>query len=138
MPAEASLAKLVTALQFAEPGALVRIDTMTGEVLEASDSESSAQDRAASGGHPERYQTVDVEVDEQDLAKRFCATLGDDNARRRLETALSSDQPIEAFENALYRAGIAHEWFPFRERQLGNVAKTWLEAQGIRFVDDLA
>jgi hypothetical protein len=131
MSAAVSLTRLVSALDFAGPGAAVRIDTSTGEVVEGAEPPISSSDQGA------RYQTIAVEVDERDLARRFCETVADPNDRRRLETALSSDQPIESFQNALFRIGIAHQWFPFRERQLGERVKAWLEARGIAFVDDL-
>jgi hypothetical protein len=131
MSAAVSLTRLVSALEFAGPGVAVRIDTSTGEVVEAAGPAIRSSDQA------EQYQTIAVEVDEQDLAKRFCEAVADPTDRKRLETALSSSQSLESFENALYRVGIAHRWFPFRERQLGERAKACLEARGIPFVDDL-
>jgi hypothetical protein len=121
-----SLARLVSALQFTQSGVAVRIDTQIGDVVEEGTESESAS-----------YRTIDVEIDELDLARRFCERVGDATGRRRLETALSSAQPMESFENALYRTGIAHEWFPFREQEIGGIAKAWLEARGIPYVDDL-
>jgi hypothetical protein len=131
MSAAVSLTRLVSALEFAGPGAAVRIDTSTGEVVEAAEPAISASHQA------ERYQTIAVEVDEQDLARRFCEAVADPTDRKRLETALSSSQSLESFENTLHRVGIAHRWFLFRERQFGERAKACLEARGIPFVDDL-
>jgi len=131
MSAAVSLTRLVSALEFAGPGAAVRIDTSTGEVVEGAEPPISASDQAA------RYQTIAVAVDEQDLARRFCEAVADPTDRKRLETALSSSQSLESFENTLHRVGIAHRWFLFRERQLGERAKACLEARGIPFVDDL-
>jgi len=133
MPATVSLVKLVSALQFANPGAAVWIDTETGDVVEP-----EAPGGKAGSADATRYRIVVVEVDELEVAKRFCETVAEPSNRRRLETALSSAQPLESFENTLFRAGIAHEWFPFREIQLGNLAKAWLAAQGIPFLDDLS
>jgi hypothetical protein len=132
MSAAVSLTRLVSALEFAGPGAAVRIDTSTGEVIEA-----AAEPAISASDQAERYQTVAVEVDEQDLARRFCDSVADPTDRKRLETALSSSQSLESFENTLHRVGIAHRWFLFRERQLGERAKACLEARGIPFVDDL-
>ncbi len=130
MPAAVSLAKLVSALQFAGPGAVVQVDRQSGEVIEdpsgAAPPESSA-----------RFQTVAVEIDELDCAKRFCETVADVNDRVRLATALATTRPMESFENAIFRVGVAHKWFPFRDRQVANAAQAYLEAHGIPFVDDL-
>ena len=123
-----SLARLISAVQFAAPGAGVCIDTGTGQVIEGT---------AGSRPDSQRFRTISLDFDEREIAKRFCETIADRDDRRRLETALTSAQPLESFEHALYRAGIAHQWFPFRERQLGDLAKAWLETAGIPFVDDL-
>jgi hypothetical protein len=137
MPGTVSLAKLVSALQFAEPQAGVRIDLSTGEIVEGIDPTAPAGPTLSSTSESERYRTFCVNFDEQDWARRFCETIADPHERHRLETALSSAQSIESFEHALYRVGIAHEWFPFRESQLGKLAKAWLESEKIPFVDDL-
>jgi Uncharacterised protein family (UPF0158) len=130
MPGAVSLARLVGALQFAEPGAVPYVDVMSGEVLEGVPQPISSADA-------DRYRPVGVNVDELELARRFCQTVTDAHDRRRLETSLASGQPMESFENSLYRSGIAHEWFPFRERETGRLVKDWLTAEGIAFVDDL-
>jgi hypothetical protein len=138
MPVPVSLARLVSALQFAAPGAGVRIDPLTGDVVEGPEPLPTRQSLPAdSSEESSRFRTIAVDFAEHEIAKRFCETVSDRNDRRRLEMALSSAQPIENFENGLYRAGIAHLWFPFRERQLGDLAKAQLEAQGFAFVDDL-
>src|SRR5580704_3155279 len=111
-----SLARLVSALQLAAPGEPVRIDTQTGEVI--------AIDEAlgpGSGGEAQRDGTITISLDEVALAKSFCATVTDPQDRQRLETALLSVRPVEAFEQALYRVKIAHRWFPFRDLELVRV-----------------
>jgi len=138
MPVPVSLAGLVSALQFAAPGAAVRIDPLTGDVIEGLEPLPTRQSvPATSSEESGHFRTIAVDFDEHEIAKRFCETVSDRNDRQRLEMALLSAQPIESFENSLYRVGIAHQWFPFRERQLGDLAKAQLEAQGITFVDDL-
>lgn len=138
MSAAVSLARLVSALQFVEPGAGVRIDTSTGEILEGTEPKSPGEAAPIRSAEPlGHYRTLALEVDEVKLARGFCETVTDLSNRRRLETALSSARPIESFENTLFRLGIGHEWFPFRERQLGDVVKASLEAKQIPYVDDL-
>jgi hypothetical protein len=130
MPAAVSLAKVVSALQFAELGTGFYVDVMSGEVVEG-------VPQSIRSAHPARYRLISLKVDELQLARRFCQTVTDAHDRRRLETSLASAQPMESFENAVYRLAIAHVWHPFRERELGRLAKACLEAQGIPFVDDL-
>ncbi len=130
MPAAVSLAKLVSALQFAGPGAVVQVDRQSGEVI---DGPSSAAPPDSSA----RFRPIAVEIDELEFAKRFCETVADLNDRRRIATALAGTRPMESFENAIFRVGVAHDWFPFRDRQVTNAAQACLEAHGIPFVDDL-
>jgi hypothetical protein len=138
VPLPVSLARLISAWQFAEPGAGVRVDTLTGEVVEGIEAPSSDQSPPLNSSEASaRVRTIAFDFDEREIAKRFCESLSEPRDRSRLETALSSAQPLESFEHALYRVGIAHRWFPFRERQLGDLAKVQLEAKGIAFVDDL-
>jgi len=136
VPAAIALSKLVSALQFAAPGVGVRVDTMTGEIVEGVEPKAATAPHASSEPAT-RYRTIGVEFDELEWAKRFCETVRDSSDRRRIETALSGSRPMESFENAIFRLGVAHEWFPFRERQVGEAAKAWLEAQRIPFLDDL-
>jgi hypothetical protein len=131
MPAAVSLAKLVNALHFAAPGAVVQVDRENGEIVEASAGAATPDSSA-------RLQPISVELDELGCAKRFSETVADGNDRRRIETALAGARPMESFENAIFRLGVAHDWFPFRERQVAQAARACLEAQGIPFVDDLA
>jgi len=132
MPA-VSLARLVDTLQLAALCEPVRIDTQTGEVIAVDDSPEPG-----SAGDLQRDGTITITLDEVALAKSFCATVTDSQDRKRLETALLSARPVEAFEQALFRVKIAHRWFPFRYLELVRVARAQLEAQGIPFVDDLA
>jgi hypothetical protein len=126
-------------LQFVEPGAAVRVDTLTGDVAEEIEPQSPNESTSLnSNGESERFRTIALDLDEREIAQRFCEKVSDPNNRRRLETALSSAQPLESFQNALFRTGIAHQWFPFRERQLADLAKARLAAEGIAFVDDLS
>jgi hypothetical protein len=130
MPAAVSLSKLVSALQFAGPKSVVQVDRQSGEVVEGPLG-------AATPASSALFQPITVEIDELECAKRFCETVADLNDRRRLATALAGARPMESFEHAIFRVGVAHDWFPFRDRQVANAAQACLEAQGIPFVDDL-
>jgi hypothetical protein len=130
MPAAVSLAKLVSAWQFAGPGVPVQVDRRSGEVLEGAAG-------AAAAGSPSHLQPIAIEFDELECAKRFCETVTDVNDRRRISTALASSRPMESFENTIFRIGVGHDWFPFRDRQVANSMRAFLNAQGISFVHDL-
>jgi hypothetical protein len=127
-----SLASLVSALQLATPGEPVRIDRQTGEVIPFDDEAGPG-----SGGEEQHERTITIRLDDLAMAKSFCATITDLPDRKRLETALLSHSPVEAFEQAVYRIQVAHRWFAFRDLEMIRLAKAQLEAQGIPFDDDL-
>jgi hypothetical protein len=129
MPAAVSLAKLVTTWQFAGPGVPVQVDRQSGEVFEG-----AAGATATDSSH---LQPIAIEFDELECAKRFCETVTDVNDRRRIATALAGSRPMESFENTIFRVGVGHDWFPFRDRQVANAMRAFLNAQEIPFVDDL-
>lgn len=130
MATPVSLSKLVSAWQYAGPGVVVQVDTRSGELVEGPPV-ATASDSAS------HLQPVTIEFDELECAKRFCETVVDPNDRRRVTTALAGARPLESFENMIFRVGVAHEWFPFRDRQVANALQAFLAAQRIPFADDL-
>jgi hypothetical protein len=77
------------------------------------------------------------EQDELDLALRFVETREKAEDRQRLNLALREANPQEAFETAVFRCQIAHAWFQFRDEQLLQRAKNWLDAEGLAYIDDV-
>jgi Uncharacterised protein family (UPF0158) len=123
MPRTLLLSELIAALKL-------------GEAVPLDDVEPTADPSAARVSDGVLCLPVFTEQDEVELARQFVATVeGED--RGRLSLALASDNAREAFESALFRCRIAHEWFQFREQHLRQVAKDALEKQGIPYVDDV-
>jgi hypothetical protein len=126
-----SLHDLVGQLQAVDPSQILLVDRQTGEV-----SISAAGDTSQPSCHFEPFHGPTAD-DEREFARRFCELVSDAKDRERLRLALSSTSPMEAFESALYRCRIAHEWFPFRGEQLVEFARGQLDARGVPYADDL-
>jgi hypothetical protein len=109
MPRTVLLSEVAAALQFSEPTALAYLDTANGQIVAP-----TAIDSAAS---PHGFEPLPsfTEQHELELAARYAATVQNPEDRRRLQTALSSASPQEAFvtvqvsppEPAATREGLA-------------------------------
>jgi hypothetical protein len=132
MPRNVLLSEVAAALQFSDPTAVAYLDRSNGQIVAP-----TARDFAASPQDFEPLPTF-TEQDEIELAGRYAATVQNPEDRRRLQTALSSANPHEAFETTLFRCQIAHDWFRFRDQSLLQLAKDWLHAHSIAYTDDVA
>jgi len=135
MPKTVSLSKVLAALQFGDPTTVIYVDRTTGQIV------GSAQIRAEANGpkKPDRFERLPVltEQDEIELARHFSDAAEKTEDRQRLNLALSSANPQEAFQTALFRCQIANEWFQFRDKHLLQLVKNWLDAQGVPYSDDV-
>src|SRR5579862_637466 len=135
-----SLSELVSRLQFADPSIENLVDTQSGTIVEKeSTGDASLSTVGSEVCDGRRFQKLPVLDDRQEieLARNFHAQVSDAENQRRIGMALASTNPLQAFEAALYRCQIAHEWFRFRDEQLVRLAREWLEARGIPYVDDV-
>src|SRR5579863_2631319 len=136
-----SFLAVVQALQFSNPGTPVYVDTTTGAIVSAPEDgvDESESRRTAPELEPGRFEPLPVISQEHELqlAAQFCRQVGRVEDRQRLELALAATDAAEQFETALFRCKIAHEWFRFRDQHLSELAKSWLAARGIEYVDDL-
>ncbi len=141
MPRTISLSELVAALQFSDATGVVDFDRTTGQIV------TPTQDTEEAGGltdpnparSPERFERLPAltEPDEIELARQFSGRVENADDRQRLCLALAGASPREAFETALFRCRIANEWFQFRDQRLLQLAKDWLEAHGVPYIDDV-
>ena len=140
MPRTVSLSEFVAALQFSDATAVAYFDRTTGQIVTPTqDAEEAGADRSEPARSPERFERLPAfsEQDEIELARQFAATVENAEDRQRLRLALASASPREAFEAALFRCRIANEWFQFRDQRLLQLARDWLEAQAIPYIDDV-
>jgi hypothetical protein len=135
MPATISLSQFLATLQFSDPTAVLYFDRATGRIVEANRPKIPDSERESACFQP---LPIFTEQDEIELARQFSAAAEKSEDRQRLNLALSSANPQEAFQTALFRCQIANEWFQFRDKHLLRLAKNWLDAQGVAYIDDVA
>ena len=138
MPRGISLSEIVAAMQFGDGTTVTYFNPTTGEIVRPRTvSEEMAQ--APHAARPEDLEPLPVfsEQDEIELARQFADTVDEAEDQQRLRQALASATPREAFESALFRCRIANEWFRFRDDRLLRLAKDWLEAHHLPYIDDI-
>lgn len=132
-----SLSELVQALELDVP---CFVDRATGQIVKAPDADSVQLQPADAAEKPEQFAQIPrwTQEEELELARRFAADLMDRQNQQRLNIALASSDALEAFQAAVFRCSIANEWFQARDWRLLDVARSWLEAHGIAWIDDVA
>lgn len=132
MPSSISLSDVVAAMQFTEPPIVAGVDTGTGRIVTSNGRSSSTASPA--------FRPIPIFTEQREiaLARQYVATVANPDDRRRLQTALASESSPEAFETALFRCQIAHDWFQYRDQCLLQLAKEWLDSHGISYTDDLS
>ena len=76
---------------------------------------------------PDRF-----EIDEYRMMERFAAGLADPALRDGVLYALGGGRGVfRRFKDAVHSAGLADEWYAYRDRSYEEVARAWCEAHGI-------
>jgi hypothetical protein len=117
----------------------------TGEIVALVD-DMVADDIDESRADRERVDASDafVRVPTQDsrmafrVMEQFCASVTDAMVRVRLEDALSGKGAFRRFKDMVHQRGIAQDWYRFEATAQAREIKSFLEAEGIAFIDDLS
>lgn len=129
------------ALQFGDPNVHAFLDLRTGQIMrqreETKSGENSSENRDTPT--PDGCERLPVLTEQEELAfaSQFTAGVANPEDRRRLELALASGKPHEAFESTVFRCQIANAWFPYRDRCLVQFAKDWLDTRDLSYTDDV-
>ncbi len=84
-------------------------------------------------GLPDKY-----ELNEYQIMKRFCYSMDDPGIRDELLQAISGRGAFRMFRDAIRRHGLDALWYAYRDRELADIARSWLRGNGISFIDDTA
>jgi hypothetical protein len=140
MPKPVSLSELLATLQLSDPTTVLYVDRTTGQIVESAQirDEANGPKKCDSVPGPDRFERIPIltEQEEIELARQFSAATQKAEDRQRLNLALSTANPHEAFQTALFRCQIANEWFPFRDKHLLQRAKSWLDVLSVPYIDD--
>ena len=131
------------------------LDKRTGELVTISDEEISiVEEDLDPREYPEWQQPViekakrileeedylplpsKFDIHEYSIMERFCNSIEDDELSEELNYQIRGSGAFRRFKDAIHRNNIAQEWYRFRQRALEEIAKDWLEANGIGYIRD--
>ena len=79
---------------------------------------------------PDRF-----DIDQYRIMEQFCLTVEDDRLRDDLLWAIRGRGAFRLFKDRVHGAGIADDWYRFRDEALKQLAREWCEANGIDAVE---
>jgi GAF domain-containing protein len=100
--------------------------------------EHVAAGRAIEGGDDEHYVALPTQYDihEYEIMEVFCESYSDRRLSGRLCDAIHGRGAFRRFKDLVNEAGIADEWYRFRDQALGEIAMQWCEENDIACEDD--
>ncbi len=146
-----SLQDVVTAMDLPNPDWESYLDPQTGEIITVTEDDLSAL------GDPEPELLPDwqrellpsirkavesdsclrlptsFDIHEWSIMERFCRTVGEPSAHDELVDAIHGTGAFRAFRGALERLGLRDQWHSYRDKRLENMAREWLESNGIPY-----
>jgi hypothetical protein len=148
-----SLTKVADELEMMGDGITAYISTKTGHMvvvtddlesmLEEDDPPEWAQDiipevREALNSD-EFIQLPDAwEIHEYDIMQNFCYAVQDEALRNELLDLIRGSGAFRRFKGFVYQKEIEKDWYAYRESAIRQIAREFLEARNIPFIDDSA
>ncbi|MGZ3337483.1 MAG: UPF0158 family protein [Isosphaeraceae bacterium] len=77
----------------------------------------------------------EYEIHEWSIMEEFAHSVDDEEASDELLTALHGRGAFRYFKDTVRRLGIQQDWYRFRDEALKEIARDWLCAHGIPFVE---
>jgi len=78
------------------------------------------------------------EIHEWSIMEQFSYSVDDEEASGELLTAIHGPGAFRYFKDTVRRLGIQQDWYRFRDEALEEIARDWLLAHDIPFVEDAA
>ncbi|MGA2706452.1 MAG: UPF0158 family protein [Isosphaeraceae bacterium] len=75
------------------------------------------------------------EIHEWSIMEEFAHSVDDEEASDELLTAIHGPGAFRYFKDTVRRLGIQQDWYRFRDEAFKEIARDWLEAKGIPFVE---
>jgi hypothetical protein len=76
------------------------------------------------------------DIHEWDLMRRFALSVEDPDASAELFNAIHGTGAFRLFRMTSDRLGMRDRWFEYRAEALREIAREWLEAHGIEYVEE--
>mgnify|MGYP006302984517 CR=1 FL=1 len=157
MTTRAKLSAILEGLEFQNDQTHGWVDRRTGEVVMLSDEEIAAADEgddpadlpewvrenidqvkavlADEAGRfvelPDRF-----DLDEWEMMRDFAAGRQDEALREKLLDAIQGRGAFGRFKDRIHEAGVAEEWYAFRDGRFRRIALDWCEAHGLEVIED--
>jgi hypothetical protein len=74
------------------------------------------------------------DIHEWSIMERFCRTVNEPSAHDELVDAIHGRGAFRAFRGALERLGLRDQWQAYRDNQLEQIARDWLESNRIPYM----
>jgi hypothetical protein len=78
------------------------------------------------------------EINDYDIMKDFCYAVQDEALRNDVLDLIRGGGAFRRFKGFVHRKGIEKDWYAYRERAIRQIAREFLEARNIPFIDDSA
>ena len=151
-----SLRDVVGELSMLPEEAHVYLDKVTGTFIGITDSQfAAAESGEPLDAHPDwerdilaaarevettgRYVALpdSSQINEYNIMERYCYSLDDLGLRDELLRAISGRGAFRMFRDVVRRHGLLETWYVYRDEALTEIARSWLQDNGISFIDDM-
>jgi hypothetical protein len=149
-----SLKDVVDAMDFQSDNSTTFLNRQTGEIAVVSDEDRHlAMKKGFNAAHLAERQRETVlkarsvlesadfvpvpdkfEIHEWSIMERFSISQANRATRAELVDALHRRPAFRKFADAVRQLGIEHEWLAFREAAFADIAREWLDTNGIPYV----
>ena len=151
MPVVVSLKAVVEALDVLSESLECFLDPASGEILLLTEDDQLAMDRSEDEFVPEwqreHLQKVrelfksnrglrlpdSFDIHEWSIMEEFCYTIAEADARKTMLDSIHGKGAFSRFREAIQRFGLEQDWLSFRENAFKQIARDWLEVNGIRY-----
>lgn len=76
------------------------------------------------------------EIHEYAIMERFCLGVQDEKLRSKLLAAIRGRGAFRRFKGVIYHGDIEQNWYDYRDNALAQIAKDFLDAHKIPYIDD--
>jgi len=154
MPIPVKLSDIVDEMSVSGDGASSYLNRVTGEIVFVTTDEAEAAEEPEDWDLlpgwqqevmpkvKEALESADYlklpgkyEIHEWSIMEQFAHSVDDDEVSDELLTAIHGRGAFRYFKDTVRRLGILQDWYRFKDEAFREIARDWLEAEGIPFVE---
>jgi hypothetical protein len=154
MPIPVKLSDVVNEMEIIGDGTRTYLNRLTGEMVFVTDEEARAAEEPDEWDELPGWQSEEMpkikealesedylvlpgkfEIHEWSIMERFAQSVADEEACDELLTALHGRGAFRYFKDTVRRLGIEQDWYRFRDEAFKEIAREWLLAHDIPFVE---